>query len=72
MRITKKLLRETKSGMSRRIRELVFLKPDEVLKEHQRCFPHLPDGQRPAFTEAQRWNLICDAIELALPSHWVD
>lgn len=72
MRITKKTLREAKSGMVRRLRELVFMEDSKVEAEHKRCSPHLQDGQRPALTPAQRWDLVSDCIELSLPSHWLD
>jgi len=72
MRITKKLLRETKRGLDRRIGELSVMDDAKLAEEHKRCFPHRTDEQRPAFVIGLRKELMLDCIELCIPSHWCE
>lgn len=72
MRITKKTIREAKSSMLRRMRELVYMDDAQITTEHKRCFPHLPDDQRLESVRSQRWDLLSDLVELAFPAHWCD
>lgn len=67
MRITKKVLRETKRAMKKRIKELCLMSEEQLEKEVKRCYPSLD-------FKASRGVLLGfmlqDLLDLALPIHW--
>jgi len=67
MRLTKKLIKETKKGFSNRCKELCFMTEEELKKEITRCFPHVKyEG-----THGELLNfMIQDLLELSFPTHW--
>lgn len=72
MRITKKLLRETKGLMGRRVNELCAMGvKGKIADEYFRCFPAAV-GSVPA--DHTDWHkareLFSDLLERALPDHW--
>lgn len=73
MRITKKLLSETKRGMQHRIAELCRLAESPgIYKEYDRCFPST-DGTTPALSEFECLRqLLAYLVELSIPSHWCE
>lgn len=73
MRITKKLLREAKMAMLRRVGQLSRLEDPAWLRaEYARCFPAALQ-LNPSISEVDvRETLYKDMIERALPDHWCE
>lgn len=73
MRITKKMLREAKGGMRKRITELcAILKTGGMKDEMRRCFPaysSTPSNEMPSDEECLR-SILTDLLDLAIPIHW--
>jgi len=78
MRITKKMIRDTKSAMLRRVRELFCTTLDSggLKKEFERCFPTKEQqNQRSGVLNddyAMLDYLIRDLIVRAIPDHWCE
>jgi hypothetical protein len=72
MRITKKTLRDAKSGIRRRVNELCGIAAKGGLRaEFDRCFPALAAEQPLSEWELMR-RLLSDLLDLAIPPHWHD
>jgi hypothetical protein len=70
MRITKKLLRETKKSLSERIRVVIRMSPEQVNQEYVRMFPA---AERSAYDVGEmRDSILQWALESLIPSHWCD
>lgn len=81
MRITKDLLRKSRSELLNRLRELAALAlPSGMLlaecpainEAFQRQFPYRSPGQRPAFAAAALNELLYEAVTKSLPDRWLD
>lgn len=72
MRITKAMLREAKTKLIRQVRELNNASEKEVRRLWHERYPHRDSRLTPAFWEAMRKELLQDAVDSAIPDHWVD
>lgn len=70
MRITKKLLRDVKRGMNRRVIELCAMLATGKLQEEVNRITKGVKSEGPQH-ELMRFLLI-DLIDLSLPEHWLD
>lgn len=71
MRITKKLLRETKRGMNRRVNELcAALATGQLKQEWERCFSGIK-CELGSDAEIMR-SLISDMIDRSIPEFWIE
>lgn len=76
MRITKKTLREAKSGLRHRMNELSSMVDgasyETILQEHKRVFPYQDDGLRPGLVRGLMMDLLHAALDRAIPDAWTD
>lgn len=72
MKLTKKLLREAKKGLHRRIKEVALMDDETLEKEFARCFPHREPNMIPVLKSGKRSELMQDAIDRTIPDHWCD
>lgn len=71
VKLTKKLIRESRNGILLRINQLSVMSIEKLQEEVTRCLP----GIKVSVTETNKvdvlkW-LICDCITLALPDQWL-
>ena len=73
MRLTKKLLREATRGLLRRQNELcAILAAGKIRDELQRCFPIYLEQATPEREAECFRQLLQDALERSIPSHWTE
>lgn len=69
MRLTKKMVREAKIGMIKRINELALKTEEELRAEVNRCFPGM-EVTGGTSVEMLRY-MTNDVIDRSLPDHWL-
>ena len=74
MRITKKMLREMKQGLIRRVNDLAWMSEESIVCEFERCYAHQTgeNGFIPESVGGKRAALVRDAVDRAIPGHWCE